>query len=233
MATTTTRPAPTRGDDRLEVHRSRTRRWLRRGLLVVVAVVAIFGIWVCAVAAQVWWVGRSDDRTPVDVIVVMGASQYDGRPSPVLAWRLTHAKTLYQEGVAPQIITVGGKLPGDRFTEGQSGVQYLGSHGVPSSALIAVDTGRDTWRSMKAVDAVMKQHGWTSMVIVTDPWHSYRCRQMARSLGLTADTSPVHSGPIVQSRELEARYIARETAAYVWWRLSGGRPLPITGWNAD
>jgi len=211
---------------------ARRRRWARRGLLVVLAIGCLFTVWVASVAAQVWWVGRTDQRTPVDAIVVLGASQYDGTPSPVLAWRLTHAKTLYEAGVAPVVVTVGGKMPGDRFTEGGSGKDYLAAHGVPRTALVAVPTGRDTWHSMEAVAALATARGWDSVVIVTDPWHAFRCREMAQSLGLTATTSPVHSGPVVQSRAEELRYIGRETAAYVWWRLTGGRALPFSGPDA-
>jgi uncharacterized SAM-binding protein YcdF (DUF218 family) len=214
------------------VVRSRRRRWLRRAVLVALALAAIFALWVGSVAAQVWWVARSDQRTHVDAIVVLGASQYNGTPSPVLAWRLTHAKTLYKDGVAAVVVTVGGKMPGDQYTEGGSGRDYLAQNGVPRSALIAVPTGRDTWNSMEAVAALAKTRGWDSIVIVTDPWHAFRCREMAQSLGLTATTSPVHSGPVVQSRGEEARYIARETAAYVWWRLTGGRALPFSGPDA-
>ena len=195
-------------------------------------VVCLFGIWVASVAAQVWWVGRSDQRTHVDAIVVLGASQYDGTPSPILAWRLTHAKTLYQDDVAPVVVTVGGRMPGDRFTEGGSGKDYLAAHGVPKASLVAIPTGRDTWRSMEAVANLAKARGWDSIVIVTDPWHAFRCREMAQSLGLTATTSPVHSGPVVQSRTTELRYIGRETAAYVWWRLSDGRSMPFSGPDA-
>ena len=89
-------------------------------------------------------------------------------------------------------------MPGDQFTEGGSGKDYLVAHGIPRSSLIALPTGRDTWHSMEAVAQLAHARGWDSIVIVTDPWHAYRCRQMARSLGLTATTSPVHSGPVVQ-----------------------------------
>ncbi len=230
MSTVLTRDETTA--DAVAPSRSRRWRWARRIGLVGVALGAVFALWVGSIAAQVWWVARSDQRSPVDAIVVLGASQYDGTPSPVLAWRLTHAKTLYEAGVAPVVVTVGGKMPGDRYTEGGSGKGYLEAHGVPHTSLIAVPTGRDTWHSMEAVAALAKQHGWDSVVIVTDPWHAFRCRQMAQALGLRATTSPVHSGPVVQSRTEELRYIGRETAAYVWWRLTGGRPLPFSGPDA-
>ena len=173
-----------------------------------------------AVPFRVWWTARGDDRTPTDVIVVLGAAQYDGTPSPVFEARLEHAKTLYDDGVADAIITVGGNQPGDRFTEGEAGRDWLVDNGVPASAVTALETGRDTWPSMQDVAAEMDDQGWTSATLVTDPWHEFRVREMARHLGIEARTSPTRTGPVVQHRITEARYVARESAAYVAWLLS-------------
>lgn len=198
-------------------------RWARRlvaaVLLSVVAVVA-------GTAASIWWVARQDDRPTSDVIVVLGASQFDGRPSAVLTARLEHARTLYEEGVAPRVITVGGGAPGDRFTEAQAGERYLTSHGVDRKRILAVGEGRDTLQSLQALSRTMDERGWRSVVLVTDPWHSLRSRRMASDLGLSAVTSPTRSGPSVRSRETELRYIARETAAYLYYRAFGGTGLP-------
>jgi uncharacterized SAM-binding protein YcdF (DUF218 family) len=194
-------------------------------LLTILAVIA----GVLMVAFRVWWVARDDDRPTSDVIVVLGASQYDGTPSPVLQARLDHALTLYKDGVAPTIITVGGKLAGDRFTEAAAGKAWLVKQGVPASDVVAVGQGTDTWNSLVAVDDVMKENGWDSAVLVTDPWHSFRSREMARHLGLTVATSPTRTGPVVAERLTEERYVARETAgylAYQWQRLTGSLPDP-------
>ncbi len=204
---------------------SRARRTGGWAAAVAVLVIIAAVVWVGSVAFRVWWVARDDEHPRSDAIVVLGASQYDGVPSPILQARLEHALTLYGQGVAPRIITVGGKLEGDRFTEAEAGKKWLVGAGVPQSDVIAVPTGSDTWASTEAVASVMKRKGLTSAVIVTDPWHSLRAREMARHAGVTATTSPTRSGPIVRERLTELRYVARETGAYVdfqWRRLTGG-----------
>ena len=176
---------------------------------------------VAGTATSVWWTARGDDRTPSDAIVVLGASQYDGRPSSVLEARLEHARTLFQDGVAPRILTVGGGAEGDRYTEAQAGELYLRGRGVDRNRILAVGEGRDTLQSLQALEAVMVERGWDSIVLVTDPWHSLRTRTMARDLGLSAVASPTRRGPSVRTRETEVRYIARETAAYLYYRAFG------------
>ena len=190
---------------------SRTvRRLIALVLLLAFAVVG-------GTAARVWWVARQDDRPRADAIVVLGASQFDGRPSAVLRARLDHAKELYDAGVAPRVVTVGGGRPGDRFTEAEAGANYLEGKGV--EGVVAIGVGSDTLRSLKAMDARFEQEGWDSAVLVTDPWHSLRSRRMAQDLGIEAATSPARSGPAVATRSTEVRYIARETAAYLYYRV--------------
>ncbi len=206
-----------------DVDAARPRRRVRRLVaLAVLALVAVITVWVVSVPVRVWWTARQDQRPTSDVLLVLGASQYNGKPSPVLQARLAHALELYKDGVAPRIVTVGGKRVGDRFTEAAAGKDWLVGHGVPASDVVAVESGTDTWNSMQAVDRVMDRNGWGSAVIVTDPWHSFRSREMARHLGIGAATSPTRSGPIVQQRHTELRYVLRESAAYyswVWHRL--------------
>jgi len=191
-------------------------RWARRIALALVLLVVVYVgyVWV-----HIWWVAREDQHPHSDAIVVLGASQYNGRPSPVFAARLDHALVLYNEGVASNIVTVGGKEPGDVYTEAGSGVAYLHAHGVPKRALVALQTGRDTLSSMRAVKSAFTSHGWHTAVLVTDPWHCLRARTMARDLGIKADTSPEHTGPAVASKGVELRYIARETEAYIYYEL--------------
>jgi uncharacterized SAM-binding protein YcdF (DUF218 family) len=200
---------------------TRRRRPVVRVLLVLLVVVVA---WLGSVAFRVWYVARQDDRSPSDAIVVLGASQYDGRPSPVFAGRLDHVVELYEEGVAPTVVTVGSNMPGDRFTEAGSGKTYLVEAGVPADDIIAIPVGRDTWKSIQAVGKEAEQQGWDTVTLVSDPWHEFRAREMTESLGLVALTSPTRTGPIVQERITEIRSIFRETGAYVWWRLSGGAP---------
>ncbi|WP_433288358.1 YdcF family protein [Pseudonocardia sp. CA-142604] len=199
------------------LERPRRGRWLFRllvgGLLVAVAVVG-------GTAFRVWQVARVDDRRPVDAVVVLGAAQYDGDPSSIFAARLRHAEELYEDGLAPRIVTTGGGRPGDVYTEAEAGRRYLIDRGVPPQAVIAVGEGSDTLLSLQAVAARAKQDGWQSAEIVSDPWHSLRARTMARDSGLLAWTSPTRTGPVVQTRETQFRYIVRETGALLYYRLT-------------
>jgi uncharacterized SAM-binding protein YcdF (DUF218 family) len=171
-------------------------------------------------AFRVWQVARVDDRRPVDAVVVLGAAQYDGDPSSIFASRLKHAQALYDDGVAPRIVTTGGGRPGDVTTEAAAGRRYLIERGVPASAVVAVAEGNDTLSSLRAVAAEAEKDGWGSALMVSDPWHSLRARTMARDEGLAAWTSPTRSGPVVQTRETQVRYIVRETGATLFYRLT-------------
>lgn len=187
--------------------------WVRRFLLAVLLGVIVVVAWT---AFQVWWVARGDDHPRSDVIVVLGASQFDGRPSTVFRARLQHARSLYEDGVAPRVVTVGGSAPGDRYTEAAAGARFLTDRGVNA---VAVGEGRNTLDSLKALEKEMSARGWSSAVLVTDPWHSLRSRRMAEDLGIDAETSPSRTGPAVRDRATEFRYVWRETAAYLYYRL--------------
>ncbi len=188
-------------------------RRIAAGLLA--AVLLVFGV----TAFRVWSVAREDHRGRVDAIVVLGASQFDGRPSNVFKARLDHAATLLHAGVAPRVITVGGSLAGDRFTEAEAGARYLRDQGVGADDVLAIGKGNDTLQSMDALAPVMREHGWHGVVLVTDPWHELRSRRMASDHRIKATTSPSRSGPAVISRVTEARYVGRETVAYLYYRL--------------
>ncbi len=197
----------------------RARRWRRRlGWLVATGILLVV-VALVASAGRIWWVARHDDRPRSDAIVVLGASQFNGRASAVLRARLNHALTLYKSDVAPVVVTVGGSRPGDRYSEGGVGRQWLVDHGVRSGDAVAVGTGSDTLTSLQAVADLASDRGWRSVVIVTDPWHSLRTRTIARDLGLSAESSPTRQGPAVRTRETQARYIGRETAAYLYYRV--------------
>ena len=189
------------------------------GRLVLGAVlVALFVVG--GTAFRVWEVARLDDRQPADAVVVLGAAQYDGQPSSIFAARLKHAAALYDDKLAPRIVTTGAGRPGDAYTEAEAGRRYLIKLGVPASAVVAVPVGTDTLGSLQAVAAKAAQDGWRRALIVSDPWHSLRARQMARDSGLAAWTSPTRSGPVVQTRETQARYIVRETGAMLYYQLT-------------
>jgi uncharacterized SAM-binding protein YcdF (DUF218 family) len=171
-------------------------------------------------ALRVWQVARIDDRTSADAIIVLGAAQYNGTPSPIFESRLKHAKQLYEDGVAKMIITAGGNKAGDAFTEASAGARWLIDQGVPPASTLAVGEGRDTLGSLQAVAVEVAQRGWRTAVLVSDPWHSFRARTMANDVGIDAWTSPTHSGPIVQTRQTQALYIYRETGAFLFYRLT-------------
>ncbi len=203
----------------------------RRGRRVRRAVATIVGTLLALVlliplvsAGAIWWTARQDQRPASDAILVMGAAQFDGTPSKVFSARLDHAASLYAKGIAPAVVTVGGKQDGDRFTEAEAGAAYLAKKGVPAEAIIVVGEGADSLGSLEAAAPVLAERGIGSLVLVTDPWHSFRSAQMARDLGLEVATSPARSGPAVATREVQARYMMRETAAYSWYRLLGASP---------
>jgi uncharacterized SAM-binding protein YcdF (DUF218 family) len=188
---------------------------------VVAAVVLAFVLLVASTALAIWWNARQDARPASDAIVVLGSAQYNGVPSSIFQARLEHAKALYDDGVAPVIVTVGGKAAGDQFTEAEAGEEYLAEAGVPSDALLAVPEGADTLESMRAVSAAFDENGWHSAVLVTDPWHVMRAQRMAEDAGIEAESSPTRQGPAVQTRGTQFRYILRETAAYLLYRATG------------
>jgi uncharacterized SAM-binding protein YcdF (DUF218 family) len=169
------------------------------------------------VGLRVWYQARQDERPKSDAIIVLGAAQYNGRPSPTLEWRLRHAITLYRRGVAPAVVTVGGKQAADNFTEAAAGRNWLVEHGVPARRVVAVPEGSDTLESMKAIGARFRTLGWDSAVIVTDPWHGLRSKRMAEGNGIKAAASPTRSGPSVQTRATQMNYIVRETGGYLWY----------------
>ena len=185
------------------------------------AVVLAFVLLVTSTALAIWWNARQDSRPTSDAIVVLGSAQYNGVPSSIFEARLEHAIALYEDGVAPMIVTVGGKATGDEFTEAEAGRDYLANAGIPADSLLAVPEGVDTLESMRAVSTAFDEHGWTSAVVVTDPWHAMRAERMAEDAGIEAESSPTRQGPAVQTRATQFRYILRETAAYLLYRATG------------
>jgi uncharacterized SAM-binding protein YcdF (DUF218 family) len=190
------------------------------GRMIGVAVLAVLLV-VTSTALAIWWTARQDSRPGSDAIVVLGSAQYNGVPSSIFEARLEHAITLYEDGVAPVIVTVGGKADGDQFAEAEAGQQYLADAGIPDDALLAVPQGGDTLESIRAVSTAFTERGWSSAVLVSDPWHAMRAERMAEDVGLDAESSPTRQGPVVQTRATQFRYILRETAAYLLYRATG------------
>ncbi len=184
---------PPAGTPRL---RHARRRWPRRALWCAVGLFALGVLYYGVSLYQVWSTGRSDQARPVDAIVVLGAAQYDGRPSPILQARLDHALELYQRGLAPYVFVTGGNQPGDRFTEAEASATYLTEHGVPAEAILREDVGRSTWESMENVAAELETLALDRVLLVTDPYHSLRSRLVAQEVGLTAYVSPTRTSPV-------------------------------------
>lgn len=192
------------------------RRWVLRSIAgcLVIAVVVTAGT-----AFRVWQVARIDRSDSAEAIVVLGAAQYNGKPSSVLQARLAHAVELYEAGVAPLVVTTGGARDGDAFSEADAGAMWLRDRGVPESDTVALGEGIDTFTSLDVVETYVDQRDMSSVVVVSDPWHSLRARTMAGDLGLEAVMSPTRTGPVVRTREVQVRYILRETAAVLYYRL--------------
>jgi len=155
-------------------------------------------------------VSQQDERRPVDAIVVLGAAQYNGRPSPVLRARLNHALALYRDELSPLIIVTGGVGRGDTTSEALVGKRYLVTHGVPEPAVVAQSEGRTTMASMNAVTAWLRSRGLRRVLLVSDPFHMFRLRLEARRTALEAYTSPTESSPISDNPVLELRYLFAE-----------------------
>jgi uncharacterized SAM-binding protein YcdF (DUF218 family) len=171
------------------------RRWLRRLVRAVAVLVVALAVYFAVVFIEVWRFGRRDQARTVDAIVVMGAAQYDGRPSPVLLARLEHALGLYQKGLAPLVVVTGGKQPGDRFTEAAVGAHFLTDRGVLASAIVQEPDGRTSWQSLEAVAALVRARGGRQVLLVSDPYHERRIVGMADDLGLRAWSSPTRTSP--------------------------------------
>jgi uncharacterized SAM-binding protein YcdF (DUF218 family) len=193
------------------------RQFARRLVLGVLLVGALV---VGGTGFRVWQVARHDERARADVVLVLGAAQYGGTPSKIFEARLRHARNLFEQGVAPRIVTTGGKKPGDMYTEAGAAANWLVEHGVPEDAVVSVGVGTDTLGSLRAAATELLDHGWRTAVVVSDPWHSLRARTMAEDSGLDVWSSPTHSGPVVQTRQTQIRYIFYETAALLYYRVT-------------
>ncbi len=167
--------------------------------------------------AQVWYASGQDNAREADAIVVLGAAQYDGRPSPVLEARLNAALDLYQQGLAPVIVTTGSNQVGDRFTQGFAGFAYLRDLGVPESDLRVVVDGTNTFEELSATANVLREEQLGGEVIlVSDPYHALRATRIAREVGLEPHFSPTDFDSSLSQ-------LVRETAAVSVGRLIGFR----------
>ncbi|MBO0702725.1 MAG: YdcF family protein [Candidatus Dormibacteraeota bacterium] len=152
------------------------------------ALIVAFGTFTGVTAHRVFAVSHENQLHRADAIVVLGAAQYDGKPSPILQARLLHALELYRAGLAPAIITSGGREPGDdsSYTEASVAAGWLIEQGVPASRVFMEPSGRTTWQSLAGVAAIGRARGFRTVILVTDPLASARAQQMALALGFQA-----------------------------------------------
>jgi uncharacterized SAM-binding protein YcdF (DUF218 family) len=195
--------------------RSTHRRWVRI-LILVVGVVVLFLV---STAVQVVETASRQEVHPADAIVVFGAAEYSGRPSPVLKARLDHALDLFHQGIAPVVITTGGAASDPVFSEGGVGRDYLMRHGVPERSLIAETQGRDTSESAARVAVIMRANGLRSCVAVSDAYHVFRIRKLLEHEGI----GPVYTAPRLDTRPhsilQRAGAALREATSYLVWRI--------------
>jgi len=199
--------------------RLRRPPWLTvRRVRRVIVVGALVGVgYVFLTFLQVLQASGEDSRATADAIVVLGAAQYDGEPSPVLASRLDHAYELWEAGVADFVVTTGSNQPGDRFTEGYAGFEYLRFAGIPEANILVVTDGDSSWQQLAATARVLRNEGLDdSVILVSDPYHALRLRQIADQVGLSASVSSTDGGSSI-------RQLLRETAAVSLGRVLGYR----------
>ncbi len=206
----------------------RPRRWPKRlGMSMLLALVGLLGYFGVTLY-QVWSTGRSDEARQVDALVVMGAAQYDGRPSLQLQARLDHVVDLWAQGVTDTVVVTGGNQPGDRFTEADVSAEYLIERGVPDAAIVRETIGRSTYESMEGVAELLAPLGKRSVLIVSDPFHLLRSKLSAEELGLEAYVSPTPTTTITGGEEFAKEL--KEAAGVSVGRIIGfDRLLRITG----
>jgi len=187
--------------------------------LVLLVVLTVVG----ASAITVWRAAHDDDASHVDradLIIVLGAAQYGGTPSPVFQGRLDHAVLLYRQGRADSVMVVGSRSPGDTTTEAEAGRDYLVSHGVPAGSVLVEPVGRTTYESLVGAARYMRNHGLRSAFLVSDPWHNARITRMASDLGIQGYASATWTSAAT-SEDTRFTGYARETFAYLYYRVFG------------
>jgi uncharacterized SAM-binding protein YcdF (DUF218 family) len=201
-------------------------RFVRRHpILSLLGLLAAGAVGILALTAfAVWQAAHTDDARRVghaDAILVLGAAQYGGRPSPVFVGRLQQAALLFHENRAGSVIVLGGKLPGDTTTEADAGRQFLVNDGLPPGSVFAEPEGNTTFESLRAAAEFMRSHSLHSAFLVSDPWHNLRIKRMAGDLGITAYASATWHSAAHSVGTRVAGY-ARETFAYLYYRVVGG-----------
>lgn len=196
---------------------------LRRHPVLVTLVAVAFGIVLVLglTATAVWRAAHTDDASQVedaDAILVLGAAQYNGTPSPVFRGRLRHAALLYRNGRSDTVVVLGGAAPGDRVSEAEAGRSWLVAQGLPAGDVVASPVGGTTLESLEAAADWMHDRGLDTAFLVSDPWHNLRVKRMASDLGITGYASATWQSAAVTERTRFGGYL-RETFAYLAYRL--------------
>lgn len=195
------------------------RRWRRRAMRLVAALVVLVLAYLSVTFIQVWRASSRDGVETADAIVILGAAQYDGRPSPVLAARLQRGLELYRQGLAPLIVVTGGRQAGDRYTEATAGYNWLVQQRVPDEAILKEVQGQSTYESLAATSRFLRDEDAREVLLVTDGYHALRVSGIAREVGLTPHVSGVDmDGPSIAQ-------LSRETGAVSLGRIIGYRRL--------
>jgi uncharacterized SAM-binding protein YcdF (DUF218 family) len=206
-----------------EVSRPLTRGGLGSRIIRIVLVGGIAAAATVGYAAlRIWEQGERDERRPADAIVVMGAAQYDGRPSPVFAARIDHAIDLYRAGVAPRLVVTGGKAEGDRTTEAATARAYAIERGVRADDILLEDWSRTTLESIRGVADVLDDAGLHTAVFVSDRTHMLRVLRMASDAGIRAWGSPTRTSPLERDPLARADALVHELGALAAYFLTGG-----------
>ncbi len=196
--------------------------WARRIAVAGAVFGVLLGAYFAVTFVQVWSSSRLDQAGPADAIVVLGAAQYDGEPSPVLRGRLDQAVALYRAGHAPLIVVTGASQEGDRFTQAQAGYRYLREQGVPDDALLLEVDGTSTYTELAATARILRGRGLDRVLMVSEGYHSKRLLDIAGEVGLDGAVAPTDT-------EFGFRELLRETAAVSVGRILGFRRLERLG----
>jgi len=189
------------------------RRFVSNAIVLAISVILVY---VAYISIRIEQQSTRDEARPADVIIVLGAAEYRGRPSPVLRARLDHALKLYRDGMAPRILTTGGAGGDPIFTEGGVGRSYLVGKGVPSESIVELE-GESTVHSVAAAGEILRRMGLQSAIVVSDGYHIYRVKKMLQANGLTVYGSP---RPDSQDHGLHERWLyIKQAIGYVLWSL--------------
>lgn len=192
---------------------------VRRVARALVALMAMFALLMTVTLVQAWWAARQDSQVSADAIIVLGAAQYNGEPSPVLQARLDHTLALWQAERAPLIVVTGGRQLGDAFTEASSSAQYLIDRGVPDESILREVQGSNTWESLAASARILRDRDLDRVLLVSDSFHALRIKGIAESLGMDAHISRIPDSAYGFRSEL--RQLFRESAAVALGRVIG------------